>query len=107
MLFSTFAYYWKLGGMVSAPRQLNIGQIYYIIQYKDEKLARPIVSSFKYAGRIEKDADASEHRFTLLGFANEELFLRESDLTIVLDLAGLIKELSTPNLAHNGIDHAS
>ena len=97
-----------LGGMdLPRPRALTVGQIYYIIQYEDEKLTRPVVSSFVYKGRSDEGPEKGDHLFSLLGLGDSELFLSDRNLDIVLDKNGLIKELSTPNLAHSGIDHAS
>ncbi|MBS1141278.1 MAG: hypothetical protein H6R13_2731 [Proteobacteria bacterium] len=87
------------------PGALTIGQTYYIIQYEDEKLTIPMISSWRYKERTAKDSEDREHLFALVGFSEDELMLRERDLDIVLDLAGLVKELTTPNIAAKGIDH--
>ncbi len=87
------------------PRALTVGQIYYIIQYEDEKLTIPMISSWRYSERISKDSEDREHLFTLVGFSEDKLMLRERDLDIVLDLTGLVKELTTPNISAKGIDH--
>ncbi len=89
------------------PKDLIVGRIYYMIQYEDPKLTRPVVSSCKYDGPTDKGSGDRNHCFSILGFSQEKLFLREQDLKLILDLPGLVKELSTPDLAAKGIDHAS
>jgi hypothetical protein len=88
-------------------RNLVVGQIYYMIQYEDQKLSRPIISSFTYKGPIEKNGKELQHLFSALGLADENLFLSDQNLSLMLDLPSVVKELTAPNLAKNGIDHAS
>jgi hypothetical protein len=78
-----------------------------MIQYEDKKLTRPIISSCRYDGLTDKSAAGRTHCFSILGFSQAKLYLRERDLNVILDFAGLMEELRTPDLAAKGIDHAS
>ena len=78
-----------------------------MIQYEDRNLTRPIISSCKYDGLTDGGTGDRKHCFSIMGFSQEKLFLRERDLNLILDLPGLIEELRTPDLAAKGIDHAS
>ena len=88
-------------------RQFNVGQTYYVVQYKDDKLATPIISSCAYKGLGAMLGGEQEHLFSLVGFADTELSFLECDLnTLILDLPAVIKELLSINLATKGIDNA-
>jgi hypothetical protein len=73
-----------------------------MVQYEDPALTRPIVSSFRYEGRT----DSGTHLFSWLGLGEASLFLEDSQVGEMLELAVMLKELTTPNLAQSGLPHA-
>jgi hypothetical protein len=71
----------------------KIGEIYYMIQYEDAKLTRPIVSSFKYVGLT----DGGSHFFSMLGLGEVNIFLDGKDVASMLELPAMISELASHN----------
>jgi hypothetical protein len=79
----------------------RVGEIYYMVQYVDEALTRPVVSSFRYNGRT----DSGTHYFSMLGLGDVNVFLEDSQVEEMLELAAMVKELTTPDLARTGLIH--
>ncbi len=89
----------KQGADVSESREPKIGQTYYMVQYEDPELTRPVISSFTYKGRT----DSGLHFFSLLGLGEANLFLEDAQVAEMLELKTMLKELTTPNLARSGL----
>ena len=73
------------------PAKLIVGELYYMVQYDDEKLTRPVVGSYSYKGTSDKNSKT--HCFLIAG-SEEHLFLEERNLGAMVDLPGLVQELS-------------
>lgn len=80
--------------------ELVKGQLYFMVQYEDAGLTKPMVASYEYLGRPEKESEEKLHIFRILG-SEEVFFLSETNLDIV-DLKGLINELQRFQVAGNG-----
>ena len=63
---------------------LRIGQIYYMVQYQAEA---PVISSYEYKGAA--DGKPHMHFFKAVGLSDANLFLEDSDLKRLVDIAGL------------------
>jgi hypothetical protein len=79
-----------LGRNLSERILLKKGNIFFILMYEDEDARRPMINTCEYVG---KESATSKHLFRFLE-SGDQIELTDDQLSLALDLDGLIKELS-------------
>lgn len=77
----------KLAGMPLRRVELKVGEIYYLLQYRNTKSGPPFISSYEYRGTV--DGKPNAHFFKAAGLSDANVFLEEAQLNSMVDFNGL------------------
>ena len=77
----------KLAGMPLRRVELKVGEIYYVLQYRNTKSGPPLISSYEYRGTV--DGKPNAHFFKAAGLSDADVFLEEAQLNSMVDFNGL------------------
>jgi hypothetical protein len=73
------------------PREFEVGEIYYMLQYRGSRDRTPLISSYEYKGTV--DGKPHTHFFSSTGLSDANVFLEAAQLNSMVDLNGLRKAL--------------